>query len=802
MPWETMQVFDVDGLTCSSCAVRVEKQLRGAPGVDAATVNFASGKAFVSGDVAVPALARELDKIGYRLIVPDAEVHRTEPGGRARTELVRMIAAIALTVPLVVLHWLHIGWAGVSWIQLALAAAVVAWPGRLFFVRGARLAIRGSANMDTLVALGSGAALVYGAVLLLAGEPGPYYFDAAGMILSFILVGRYLEARATARAGAALRSLLDLSPKQAARVVDGETELVAVTDLVAGDLVRVGPGERVPVDGKIASGTSELDESIATGESLPVTRAPGDEVLGGTINGSGVLEIRAIGVGADSFLQQMVRLVEEAQGSKPPIQRLADRLSGVFVPVIIVVATITGLLWYLVAGADALGSLLPAVAVLLIACPCALGLATPTAVLAASGRAAREGILVRNGAALEASSRLDVLVADKTGTLTDGRPTVTQFEAAGDSVPVEEILGIAAALEQASEHPLGRAVLDYARDRTDARPPIADVRAEPGAGISGTIGSDRVGIGTAAFAASHGVAIDLAQDRRPAASRAFLFTRDELLGVFYIEDTIRADVETALDDLRAAGVELQMATGDTEAVARHVAQRLGIDRIAAELSPADKKRLVERLRADGRHVGMVGDGINDAPALASADVGFAIGTGTDVALQTADVTLVGGDLGRVARAIRISKRTLRIVKQNLFWALIYNGLAIPVAALGFLQPQIAAAAMALSSICVVANSIRLQRRSRDIRANPNTLADAAATEDGEMEPSEIRIQVGGMTCQHCVHTVTQAVKGVAGVTDVTVSLNPGEAKVSYEAAVTKVEQLKAAIRNAGYRPAE
>ena len=794
---EQSKVYAVSGMTCSSCAARVEKQLQETPGVESATVNYATGRAFVSGQADPAQLESRVAAIGYTLHTgDDQEEDHSEELAQAQRNL---HLAVVLSVPLIALHWLGHQVPGSAWIQLALSGAVVFGPGRGFFVRAAKLARYAQANMDTLVALGAGASFFYGGALLALGRPGPYYLDAAGMIVCFILLGKLLEARATTRAGAALRALLDLSPKTAHRMTESGVEEVPVESLQVGDRIRVRPGERVPVDGEVLSGTSEIDESIATGESVPVIKRAGDAVLGGTVNSAGVLEIAAKSLGSESFLAQMVRLVEEAQGSKPPVQRLADRLAGVFVPIVLLIALGTAVGWHL-SGADLAGAILPAVSVLLIACPCALGLATPTAVLAASGRAAQEGILVRNGAALEAAAHLSVLVADKTGTLTEGRPKVVEFLNNWGSGKEKEAMSLAAAVEAASEHPMGRAIVGYAKEQGAPELQADEVQVLPGAGISGTVQGRQVHVGTFEFIKSKGVDLSRlmqAPTSHPVASRAYVVVDGKRAGIFYLEDTVRAQVREALADLGELDVRLAMASGDTQQVASYIANQLGIEEVHAGLSPQGKADLIASLREGGAHVGMVGDGINDAPALASANVGFAVGGGTDIALQSADMTLVGGDLGRVARAIRLSRKTMRIIKQNLFWALFYNTAAIPLAALGMLRPQFAAAAMAMSSVCVVTNSLRLQR----FRAQGRRQGAPESKEKpvGKKELNEVVIGIDGMTCMHCVGSVTKALEEVPGVKEVDVSLEGKNARIRYDDVDATLSALKNAIRMAGYK---
>ncbi len=795
-------VYDVRGMTCSSCAARVEKRLRETPGVETATVNFAANKAFVTGTASLEILEKRLADLGYGLFDPEKGAKDETARDAAKPEFFRMILGWALALPLMLLHMsgFHAPW--VHGAELILAAAVIAGPGRGFFTRAARLALHGQANMDTLVALGSGAAFGFSLQLYLSGAPGPYYFEAAGMILAFILTGKYLEARATARAGESLRGLLDLSPKMAVRLLaGGGEETVLVQEIREGDLLLVKPGESVPVDGEIASGVTEIDESIATGEALPVKRSPGERVLAGTVNGAGVIQVRATALGEASFLARMAKLVEEAQGSKPPIRRLADKISGVFVPVVLALALATAAAWYFT-GHGVFESILPAVAVVLIACPCALGLATPTAVLAASGLAAREGILVRNGAALEKAARLDVLLLDKTGTVTEGRPKVVEFLNNIGEGREKECFALAAALERGSEHPLARAVVDFAEQNGAPRLEAKDVLAAPSEGISGAIDGKRVHLGTFDYVKRQGVDLKrLLRDptMHPIASRAYLVVEEKLYGIFYFEDSLRADAKEAVSDLEKLGLHLVLATGDTTQAARYVAGLVGIDEVHADQKPEHKKSLIEKLRAERRSPGMVGDGINDAPALAAADVGFAVGTGADVALQSADVTLVGGDLKRLVRAVRLSRKTLRIIRENLFFAFVYNVLGIPVAAAGYLSPKIAAAAMAASSLCVVGNALRLQRVRLDV-----PLPGEARGGKKKLPPTmaEVVFEVHGMSCGNCAQKVEKALLAVPGVQSAKVELEKKQVAVRYLQSEATVRLLKNTVGAAGYTAGE
>lgn len=750
------------GMTCASCAATVEKALAGVPGVRQAHVNLATEVATVETEraVEVAALARAATQSGYQAtlrptggLADETERHRTEE----RRQLRRMLLSVALGAPVLVISMLGLRFPGSDYLQWALATGVVFGAGAQFFVIAARKVRHLSANMDTLIALGSAAAYGYSVYELWAhaagraasatsGHGGPHlYFETAAIIVTLILVGRVLEARAKGRAGAAIHALMDLAPKTA-RILRGSATLEVPTSAVGvGDLVVVRPGEKLPVDGVVTEGESAVDESMLTGESLPVVRRVGDPVTGGTLNQRGSLLVRATRVGADTRLQQIVRLVEQAQGSKAPIQRLADRVSGVFVPVVLGIALATFVGWWLYTG-DAQAGLLPAVAVLVIACPCSLGLATPTAIMVGIGRAATRGVLIKDAASLERAHALDSLVLDKTGTLTVGRPEVVTIEfLGGDRMPAEateadtteadaaenRLLALAAALEHRSEHPLADAVVRAAEQRGLSLPAVTRFEAVAGAGIRGEVAGRRVVVGSARLLEREGIDAAAAAPRLSAldargATGMLVAVDGQLAGLLGVADVLRPTAAKAVENLRRMSITVHMLTGDRTAVGRAIAREVGIDEahVHAELLPEDKVTEVEKLRGPGgtpapaaRTVGMVGDGINDAPALAAADVSFAIGGGTDVAMETAAVTLVGGDLHGVAFAVALSRATMRVIRQNLVWAFLYNSAGIPIAALGLLGalggPMLAAGAMALSSVSVVSNSLRLRHLRLD-----------------------------------------------------------------------------------------
>ncbi|MCB1889049.1 MAG: cadmium-translocating P-type ATPase [Rhodocyclaceae bacterium] len=708
--------FAIGGMTCAACSTRLEKVLGKRPGVEAASVNLATERArvrFVPGESSVPELIEVVGRAGFTATESGEAEHAAEKArreARYQGELRQFWVAAALSLPLLAQMPAMFGWIGDGgshdllprWLQLALATPVQFWIGARFY-RGAWASLRGgSANMDVLVALGTSIAWLFSTVVTLAGLHDQHvYFEASASIITLVLLGKLLEARAKARTGAAIEALLKLQPTLARVERNGQVVDVPVAELVTGDIFVVRPGDAVPVDGEVLSGESGVDEAMLTGEGLPVAKGEGDPVFAATINGTGLLRCRATGVGSHTMLASIVRLVEQAQGSKAPVQRLADRVSAIFVPVVVVVAVLTFGGW-LLAGAPLQQALVNAVAVLVIACPCALGLATPTAIMVGTGQGARHGVLVRNAEALELAERLGVLAVDKTGTLTEGRPVVVDTVAA-PGFEADRVLALAAAVERGSSHPLAAAVVAAA----GSAPEGTRVTATAGAGVEGLVDGHRIRVGSPAFAgwadagrvdamASQGQSlVAVAVDGAPAA----------LIGV---ADRLRDSTPTALARLGNLGVRVVMLTGDNERTARAVAEACGISEFRAGVMPDGKAEAVRALAREGR-VGMAGDGINDAPALAAADVSFAIGTGTDVAVAAADVTLVRSDLAGVADAVELSRATLGKIRQNLFFAFVYNVLGIPLAALGMLNPVVAAAAMAMSSVSVVSNSLLLRR---------------------------------------------------------------------------------------------
>jgi len=709
----------VSGMTCAACAARIEKTLNRLPGVKAA-VNFATEKAHIEypdAQLAPADLIAAIRKTGYDAQMPAADGDATRKAERLaiyRRDLRLFTVSVVLTLPFIALMLSMLTGHGHDWfppaLQLLLATPVQFWIGWRFYV-GAYHALRGGgANMDVLIALGTSMAYLHSAAVVLTGLDQHLYFEAGVSIITLIFLGKLLESRARARASAAIEELIRLQPKTARVERDGAVVEIAVADLHVGDVFIVRPGDAVPVDGKVIDGASSIDEAMLTGESLPVPKTAGSPVYAATLNAQGLLRCAATGVGADTALAGIIRLVEEAQGSKAPIQRLADVIAGVFVPVVVVIAALTFAGWWWLDASFA-AALIPAVAVLVIACPCALGLATPTAIMVGSGAGARAGVLIRNAEALEHAGRIDTLIVDKTGTLTQGKPAVTDLVVSA-STSEEALLRIAAALEAGSEHPLARAVLACARGRGVTPAAVQDFAAVAGQGVRAVLEGKPALLGSPRFLAEAGITIDLQavarlQDQGKTVIGVALDQR--ALGLIAIADPLRPTSKAAVAALQVLGIEVIMLTGDNRRTAQHIAREAGITHFEAELLPQDKAQRVNALQQQGRRTGMIGDGVNDAPALAAAQVSFAIGAGSDVAIHAADVTLMRSDLLSAVDAVRLSRTTFRKIRQNLFFAFIYNVLGIPLAAAGLLNPVIAGAAMAMSSVSVVSNSLLLRR---------------------------------------------------------------------------------------------
>ncbi len=725
--------FDVTGMTCGSCAARVQRVLGRQPGVAEAEVNFATGKAHVvlDGDGAdVEALGQAVERIGYGLVQAGQQVKGSPQDDHEealeRSWLRRVVIAWPLSLVVMSIAFspalMEQPWA--PWTQLALTTPVQFYVGWPFLREAARRARRLTANMDTLIAIGTLAAYLFSAVQLLAG--GHLYFETAALLIAFLVLGRYFEARAKRKAGKAIRALLELGAKEARLIRDGQEVMVPVDQVRVGDLMRVRPGEKIPTDGEVVEGASAVDESMLTGESVPVDKSAGSPVAGATVNTSGALTVRATAVGSQTALAQIVRLVSEAQAGKGQVQRLADRISAIFVPTVIVLAALTFAGWWLLAG-DPVKGLIAAVAVLIIACPCALGLATPVAIMVGTGRGAQMGILIKGVEMLERTRRITTVVFDKTGTLTKGEMSLTDV-APAEHTSEAELLRRAGAVEADSEHPIGQAIATAARDQAGDLPKVRGFEAVAGHGVRAEVageGADGRGsewvtvwVGRRKLAAEAGLvlptALDEAAERLEGEGKTAVFAGwdGEVRGLLAVADTVKDGAAEAVDQLHRMGLAVAMITGDNARTAEAIAAQVGIDRVLAEVLPSDKQSEVARLQASGEVVAMVGDGVNDAPALVQADLGIAIGTGTDVAIESSDLTLMRGDLEGVATAIELSRRTYRTILENLGWAFGYNSAAIPLAAFGLLNPVIAGAAMGFSSVSVVTNSLRLRRFGR------------------------------------------------------------------------------------------
>jgi cation-transporting ATPase V len=707
----------VEGMHCASCAARIERVLARRPGVHGVDVNYATHHAdltYERGAFSLDEAAAALDKLGYQIkpasrdteAQADAEHERAQHDWLARLRLSLPLAPI---VVILVYGFSDQAWA--RWLALVLTLPVLFVAGWPILTSGLRRARHLSANMDTLIALGTLTAFAYSTVHMLIG--GDLFYDTTVVIMTFIILGRYFEARATGRASGAIRALLELGAKQARVLIDGREQLVPVEEVTVGAIVRVRPGEKIPADGEVLEGRSAVDESMLTGESLPVEKMPGAKVAGATINTEGALTIRATAVGPDSALAQIVKLIQGAQSGKAPVQRLADRVAGIFVPIVLAIAAVTFAGWWL-AGGDAAQGLVSAVAVLIIACPCAMGLATPTAIMTGTGRGAALGVLIKSAEVLESSRRIDTVVFDKTGTLTTGQMHLAEVIPA-DGEDGVELLGRAAAVEASSEHPVAAAIVRGAGDHGTPILPSSHFASNTGQGVTAIVEKTLVFVGRRGFISERGIELDEHLDQRVLDAEArgqtvvFVAWEGRGRGALAVGDSLKANAAQTVSRLHGMGLQVAMITGDNQRTATAVARQVGIDTVLAEVLPADKVEAVRRLQQQGKRVAMVGDGINDAPALVQADLGVAIGTGTDVAIEASDLTLISGDIAGVVTALALSRRTLKTIHQNLAWAFGYNLAAIPLAAFGILPPIVAGATMAASSVSVVSNSLRLFR---------------------------------------------------------------------------------------------
>lgn len=836
--------FDVTGMTCAACSARVDKVTRGVPGVEACEVNLLAGKmvADVADESVANAVCAAVANAGYGASVADGKQKPAQtqkaPAEDALKEMKTRI--IWSGVFLVILMYLTMGhmahlptphiFHGLENATLfALVQFLLTLPAvilnRVYYTRGLKALWHRAPNMDSLIAVGSGASLIYGVAALLrmsyAMGHGQWdvvelysknlYFESAAMILTLITLGKFLETRAKGKTGDAIRQLMDLAPKTAMVRRDGAETEIPADQVKVGDIVIVRSGGRIPVDGTVVEGRASVDQSALTGESVPVEKEPGDTVAAATINTSGYLEFRADKVGEDTTLSQVIRLVEEAGGSKAPIARLADKIAGVFVPIVMAIAAVAFVVW-MIAGQTMEFALTTAVAVLVISCPCALGLATPVAIMVGTGRGAKMGVLFKNAEALENLHRIDTIVLDKTGTLTVGKPEVTDV-LPGDATEFA-LLRTAVALEAKSEHPFAKAILNYAKEKEISIREIGDFETLPGRGVSGVYNGTKVYGGNKRLMDELGVTVPeypflAAQGKTPL---YFSDSKGKYLGAIAAADVLKQDSKSAVENLKKLGLDVVMLTGDNEKTAKAIGAEAGITHVISDVLPGDKAGVVSSLQQQGHKVAMVGDGINDAPALVTADVGIAIGAGTDIAIESADVVLMSGSLGQVGGAVELSRATIRNIKENLFWAFFYNTLGIPVAA-GVLypafhiqlSPMIGAAAMSLSSVFVVSNALRLRFfKPKSVVETAQSIENNHQEEEkmndlNEKNAPSVVIGVKGMMCSHCTGAVQKACMGVAGTVKAEASLEKNNVTVW---GTGDLEELKKAIAEAGYEVTE
>ena len=843
--------FEVTGMTCSACSSHVEKSVRKLQGVAEVSVNLLQNRMQVEYDdkaLTEAAIMEAVEKAGYGAcpLEPASQGKAKEArrqSGALDQELAsmrrRLWVSIAFLIPLMYISMGHMmglplpgffhGAANavtLAFTQLLLTLPIL-YVNRKYYQVGFKTLLRGAPNMDSLIAIGSSAAVVYGLVAIYAIGWGlghgdmqlveqysmDLYFESAGTIVTLITVGKYLEARSKGRTSDAISKLMNLAPKTAVVLREGEEVSIPLDQVQVGDTVVVRPGQSVPVDGVVLEGSSAVDESALTGESIPVEKGPGDRVIGATVNRSGYFTFRASKVGDDTTLAQIIRLVEEANSSKAPIAKLADRVSGIFVPTVIAIAIVAAAVWLLL-GYPVDFALSIGIAVLVISCPCALGLATPTAIMVGTGKGAENGILIKSAESLEVAHQVDTVVLDKTGTVTMGRPAVTGLMPAGGVDPAE-LMTLAASVEARSEHPLAVAIVERAKQEGLPLRDAADFAATAGQGVSAVVDGQRILAGNLKMMREAGVPLEgldsAAAEWASQGKTPLYFSREgRMLGLIALEDEVKPTSRAAIDAMKAMGMKVVMLTGDNKATAAAIQRRMGISRVVAEVMPQDKEEEVRRLQAEGHKVAMIGDGINDAPALARADVGIAIGAGTDVAIESADIVLMKSDLMDAVTAVQLSRATIRNIKQNLFWAFFYNSVGIPLAAgvfyglLGWkLNPMFGAAAMSLSSVCVVSNALRLKLfKPKFPAASPAGREDSLETVtqklEGEKNMKKTMI-VEGMSCGHCSARVEKALNALEGV-KATVDLESKTAAIETTGAVTD-EQLKAAVVEAGYEVA-
>ena len=849
------QKFNVTGMTCSACSAHVEKGVSKVDGVDNVSVNLLSNSMLVTYDEAKTdeaSIVKAVENAGYGASVPGTGAKNPSSATPAtkddelREMKHRLIWSILFTVPLFYISMGHMmGWplpavfhGDASAIVLAFTQFLLVIPvvfvNFKFFRVGFKTLFRGAPNMDSLIAIGSTAAIVYGIIAIYqigfgmaAGDMDrvhhyamDLYFESAGMILTLITLGKFLETRAKAKTSDAITKLVNLRPQTATVERDGQEVEIDVADVQQGDIVVIKSGQTIPVDGIVVEGASAVDESALTGESIPVAKNPGDKVIGAAINKTGFLKFRATEVGDDTTLSQIIRLMEEAGSSKAPIAKLADKISSIFVPAVILIALAAFVIWLLV-GQTFEFALNIAISVLVISCPCALGLATPTAIMVGTGQGAKNGILIKSAEALETAHSVDTVVLDKTGTITEGKPRVTDIVAVGGFSP-DDLISLAASIEKLSEHPLADAIIFYAEEKGTPLSPVEQFETLSGLGVSGTVSGRKLLAGNLRLMEENGVSIEEASKQGEALAddgkTPLYFAADgKIIGIVAVSDPIKATSKAAIDEMQSMGLQVVMLTGDNKKTAAAIQKRLGLKTAIAEVLPQDKESEVATLQQAGKKVAMVGDGINDAPALARADVGVAIGAGTDIAIESADVVLVKSNLMDVATMVQLSRAVIRNIRENLFWALIYNSLGIPLAAGVFftawgwkLNPMFGAAAMSLSSVCVVTNALRLKlfkpKFKHSVRerttASSETAVQIIESEEPAPAPKKGSIQMNktmkieGMSCGHCSGRVEKALNGIDGVS-ATVNLEAKTASITLQKEVSD-DVLRKAVEDAGY----
>ncbi len=823
--------FEISGMTCAACARAVERTVNKLDGIIEADVNLASERLNVKYDenkLNIEEIIQAVENSGYGAEEYIENKKRDDKDKEIKSLRNKLIFSAIFVIPLFYISMGHMIGAPLpsfllghenalnfALIQLVLTVPIVI-AGYKFYTVGFRTLFKASPNMDSLIALGTGAAIVYGLFAIykiITGTPDEViaysmdlYFESAGVIITLILLGRYFEALAKGRTSEAIKKLMGLAPKTAIIIKEGKEIEIPIEEVKVGDIIVVKPGQKIPVDGEVVKGNTAVDESMLTGESIPVEKKVGDQVVGASINKTGSIQFKATKVGKDTVLAQIVKLVEEAQGSKAPIAKMADIISSYFVPIVLVIAFASGVLWY-ISGESLVFSMTMLISVLVIACPCALGLATPTAIMVGTGKGAEYGVLIKSGTALESSHKVNTIVFDKTGTITQGRPELTDIICYND-MSEDELLILAASAERASEHPLGEAIVRKSQEKNLSFLELEEFNAIPGYGIEVKIKGQDLVLGNKKLMLKRKIDINEAEeiaDQLALEGKTPMYISDNnsLLGIIAVADVLKKNSITAIKKLHDMGIEVVMLTGDNKRTAQAIAKQVGIDRVIAEVLPQDKANEIKKIQDEGKKVAMVGDGINDAPALAMADVGIAIGSGTDVAMESADIVLMKSDILDVVTALKLSKSTIRNIKQNLFWAFFYNTLGIPLAAGVFyifggpkLNPMFAAAAMSFSSVSVVLNALRLKGFKPDYNIDKEEIINKETKKEGDIMRKKLYIE--GMSCNHCVNHVNKALSGIAGVKSVNVDLDNKYALVDMEDEISDELLKNAVIDEAGY----